>query len=251
MKITEVKHAQKAQTCRKCGARIKPSRDEKRVVENKRTGKKVKKTVRVLGDSYRWIKFNRCEKTVRCMDNSCRFRPSDLTSSDKLSQLYGAQENAEDSVDLWDGEGDSVDDLKSAMEDLQNTVEEVSAAYGESADNIEQVFTGGSTTAEECREKSENLESWKNDLENIDFDEWDGPAEGEELKCSECEQTIEHDEKADTFSHDTGDEEKDAKQDADHDAEPAERKNSAGQTFEEWVEAQKDIALEAIGNCPI
>lgn len=249
MRITTVNHAQKAQTCRRCGTTIKPSRDVKQDVLNKRTGKTKKKVVRVLGDSYRWIKFNRGSKIVRCMDNACRFRPSDMTTSDKLSTLYGAQETAEDAIDAWDGDEGSIDDLKTALEDLATSVEEVAEGYTESADNMENVFTGGSPTIDDCREKAEGLESWKDEIEGVDFDEWDGPSEEDAAKCETCEGEIVKDEDG-NWKHDP-ELKSSAKNDRDHEAEPAEQKNSDGQTREEWVEAQREKAMEVVGNCPI
>jgi len=252
MKITEVKHAQTKQECRKCGAKIRPSRFEMQTVVDKRTGKKKRKRVRVLGDSYRWIKFNRRPKTIRCMRNECRFRPSDMTSSDKLSRIYAAQETAEDAADDWDPE-EGTDALESIIEDLKNEIDEVAQEYQESADNIEAVFTGGSSTAEDCKEKSENLESWSSDLDSLDFNDWDGPGEDENLICTHCENPIVKNEEKSAdreYDHDVEGEEG-RKLDSDHEAEPAEQRNSNNETREEWADAQREIALDAIGNCPI
>lgn len=218
MRVTEVKHSQTDLNCGRCGAEIKASRDEKQVVENKRTGKKTKKVVRVLGDSYRWIKFRHGGKRIRCMKSECRFRASDMTSSDKLSQLYGAQETAEDNALDWAAK-DGVEALQDIRNELVEQVREVSEGYGESADNMEQAFPNGSSQIDEIREKADNLEQWASDLENLDFDEWDGP--------------------------DLDDGEEEPKKDSE------EVKNTDGQTPEEWADHERDKLLTEVGNCPL
>jgi hypothetical protein len=240
MRVTTVKHSKTKLACSKCGDDIRPSRNEKQTVLVR--GKKTKKTVRVLGDSYRWIKFNRRPKRVVCMKPSCAFRRSDMTSSDKLSQLYAAVETAEDTISSWDGE--DVSTLESAMEDLANEVREVAEGYGESADNMEQAFTSGSSLIDEIREKQESLNSWADALEALDFTAWDVDEETE----SNCE----HDGCGKPihchngpWTHD------DDALDADHDAEHAEPENSDGQTKGDWAEEQRTTASDAIEECPL
>jgi len=46
-----------------------------------------------------------------------------------------------------------------AVEEAKAEIEEVAQEYNESADNIEQYFEG-SETAEECRQKADDLEGW-------------------------------------------------------------------------------------------
>lgn len=255
MRITTVKHAKKKGiACGKCHDKIKPSRDEKQTVTDKRTGKSKKKIVRVLGDSYRWIKFNRGPTLIRCMKPECAFRQSDMTRG-KMSGVYAAQESAQDSIAEWEGE--NVEDLKQILSDAAEAIKEVAQEYTDSADNIEQAFTGGSATADECKEKAESLESWADELEQVDFEEWDGPDEGdepEELKCKHCEETITKVEgEDDKYTHGEEAEGSQRGGDSDHDAEPeeTEAKNSQGQTREEWAEDQRSAAEEAIGNCPV
>ena len=180
MRVTHVKHSKKPLVCSKCGAKIKPSRNEKKRVTNKRTGKTKWQIVRVLGDSYAWIKFRHSPKRVRCSKSECRFRNSDLTQSDKLSRLYAAVEQADDAAAGWDGESGTTDDLQQVLQDLADEVREVAQEYTDSADNIEQAFTGGSTTADECREKAESLESYAGELEGTSFEDWEAEESDEE-----------------------------------------------------------------------
>jgi hypothetical protein len=245
MKTHYVKHAKKPQVCGKCGAKIMPSRDEKQSVTDKRTGKTKKKIVRVLGDSYSWIKFNRGPKKIRCSKPACAFRASDKTGG-KMSGVYAAQESAQDAIAGWDS--NDVDDLKQILSDAAEEIKAVAEEYGESADNIEQAFTGGSATADECREKAEGLGGWADELEGVDFEEWDGPDE-EEDACAVCETEIEQDAEG-NWKH-CAEAALAEEQDKDHDAEPAVAKNSNEQTREEWAEDQRNTAEEAIGDCPV
>ena len=115
--------------------------------------------------AYRWIKFRYGGKRVRCMKASCSFRQSDLTSSDKLSRAYAASETIQDAVGRFVSEVHVSEILEKAqavvdaVEEAKAEIEEVAQEYTESADNIEQYFEG-SATAEECREKADELENW-------------------------------------------------------------------------------------------
>lgn len=181
MKITHVKHSQTDLKCSKCGAEIRASRDKVQSKTNARTGKQSEVNVRVLGDPYRWIKFNRSPRTVRCMNAGCTFRRGDLTTSDKLRRVYDAQDTAYDTIKSWDGASDSAcEDLKSALEELASEIRDVASEYEESADNIESSFTGGSATADDCREKSEGLNAWADELESPDLEEFDGDESDED-----------------------------------------------------------------------
>lgn len=249
MKITTVKHSLTELTCGKCSDKIRASRDEKQRVLNKRTGKKEWKEVRVLGDGYRWIKFNRGPKKIRCMKPECAFRASDMTTSDKLSRVYAAQETAQDVVDSWDGE--DIETLREALQTAAEEIREVASEYNESADNMEQAFPNGSPTIDDCREKAESLESWADELEQNDLTEWDGPEEEDESeprKCAACDLSVEKDADSGDWKHVTEDE--DAAE-ADHEPEPEPAKNSNYQAREDWIEEQRIAAETVLGNCPV
>ena len=178
MKIHHVKHPLTALKCSKCSADIRPSRDEKPPKAAKGERKRVTKLVRVLGDPYRWVKFNRRPRNVRCMAKGCAFRRSDLTTSDKLGRVYDAQDAASDAVAAWTGEGDdAADELTQSLADLASELREVASEYTESADAMESAFTGGSPTIDDCREKAEALEGWADELESTDFDTWGSDSE--------------------------------------------------------------------------
>lgn len=152
-RINTVKKARKAQgSCCKCGKAIEK------------------------GDAYRWIKARYGPKRSCC--SSCQFRGSDLTSSDKLAQAYGAQEDAQDAIEDWDGQDAS--ELRSALETAAEAIREVAGEYQESADAIMEHFPNGSPTSEECEEKAGELESWADEIEGVDVEDFDPEAEGED-----------------------------------------------------------------------
>lgn len=122
------------------------------------------------GSAYRWWKFRYGGKYVRCLSDKCAPRSSDLTSSDKLSRVYAAQENACDVLSEWDGK--EVDDLTSIVETMVSELEEVSQEYQASADAIRENFEE-SPTADECEEKSGEIDDWISDIEGVDLDEFE------------------------------------------------------------------------------
>lgn len=189
-RVNYVKKARKAQgTCSGCGNKIEK------------------------GDEYKWIKFRYGGKRKRC--GTCRFRPSDLTNSDKLSRVYAAQEAAEDAIADWDGQDHT--DLQSALEEAASQIREVAEEYQESCDNIRDSFSE-SATADECEEKAQELESWADSLEDVDFEDWEAEEEDEDDK-------------------------KDDKDD--------EPKDESGRTRDDWIEEQRSLASDAINECPL
>lgn len=205
MKVTIVKHARKAAKCSRCGARIKPSRDEKKKKTVK--GKRVTRVVRVLGDPYRWIKFKGRGRTVRCMNSACGFRPSDMTTSDKLSRAYGAQEAAEDQIAALSWDAAEADDLVAIRDDMVSELREVIDDYNASADSMESAFPNGCPTMEDCREKAEALEGWADNIEQWEPQEWEPEDEDAEEPCNADGQTREEwgDAQAEALSELVGD----------------------------------------------
>jgi len=92
-------------------------------------------------------------------------RPSEITSSDKLSRIYAVQEQLDD----WTGEAsvDGLEDLRSQIEEARSELEEVSSEYNESADNMEEYFSG-SSQVDEIREKADEVESWSQQLDDVE-----------------------------------------------------------------------------------
>jgi DNA repair ATPase RecN len=155
--MARVNHVNKAATdqgtCSKCGVEIKK------------------------GDAYVWTKNRYGPKRKRCTATACRFRSSDLTSSEKLSQVYEAQETAEDAVAEWTGDEDDASDVTQALQDAAEQIREVAQEYQQSADAIRDNFAE-STTADECEEKANDLESWADEL-----DAWEPPSDFDEAEA--------------------------------------------------------------------
>lgn len=111
------------------------------------------------GMPYIWWKPFRSFKRVRCVKHPPR--PSDLTGSDKVAGLLRAGEAIEDEQGR---DGTTVEDLvevlRSSAEDARGVTEE----YGYSADAIEEYFSE-SPTAEECRERADEIEGWADELD--------------------------------------------------------------------------------------
>lgn len=134
-RITLVKKAQKDQgKCRRCGAVIK------------------------LGDSYFWFANRLGRMSVRKVFCAAhRPRPSEVTTSDKLSQLYGAQEAFEDQV------FDSLEDIASALRDAASTAEEVGQEYRDSLDNMPDGLRDADSNG--IQEKIDACSDWQGELE--------------------------------------------------------------------------------------
>jgi len=144
MRVTNVRKGRKNQgNCRECGTEIK------------------------RGDAYKWIKFRYGSKVVKCA--ACSFRSSEMTSSDKLSRIYSAQEALHDMVAGWDGK--ELSDLECFAEDCATELRDVADEYRESADSIREHFTD-SPTADDCEEKADDIDSFADIVGEADFSEF-------------------------------------------------------------------------------
>jgi gas vesicle protein len=196
-----------------------------------------------VGDAYLWIKLRYGGKRIRCTDFACRFRPSDLTGG-KMSGVYAAQENAEDSI----GDMDSVEDIKNLAEETADSIQEVADEYQESADAISEHFEG-SSTAEECEEQAQNLGDWAETIRDSvsDFSDEFEPtngfnADGDRV-CPECGGEVEEDGEYFICCDVIG-------CGAHGDLEDDEPRDDEGRTREEWVEAARDALNDALSECP-
>lgn len=156
MRINLVKKAKKLWRCQSCGMPIKP------------------------GQPYRWAKGRYTLKKIRCMNFACRFRDSDLTSSDKLSRAYEAREMIEDlsgmdmSLYATFGEGGEVEiDFDAALEAAKEIIEqakdqarEVGEEYQDGFDNMGEGLQE-SETGQQSQEKADSLEQYATDLEEM------------------------------------------------------------------------------------
>ncbi len=111
------------------------------------------------GDSYYWVKGRFGPKRVFCAVHPPR--ASERTSSDKLSQLYAAQEGAEEDI----AKASSHEDITEILGSVAAEAEDVAQQYNESADNVDEHFPG-SSQVDEIRENAEACETWQQALDN-------------------------------------------------------------------------------------
>lgn len=121
--------------------------------------KKARKDNRVCkkGESYFWWKHAFGSKQF----SLTRPKPSQLTQSDKLSQLYEAQE----ALDVLQCH-EEPDELASQINEIASTVEAVKDEYQESYDNMEQAFPNSCPVMDDIQEKIDECESWQSSLED-------------------------------------------------------------------------------------
>jgi type VII secretion effector (TIGR04197 family) len=181
-KVVEVKHARAEYRCEK------------------------DQTVIAKGDPYRWytVGFRSRFRHIRCMKGSCTPKPSERESS-QLSEVYAAQESAEDAfndmstaIETIDGAKELVEDVKSTLQEAADSIREVADGYREADEN----FGGGGQTemgewADTLEEGIDSLESWEPDT---DADDIDGCGEHEDEEhplsngldpdCEDCQSGI-------------------------------------------------------------
>lgn len=77
----------------------------------------------------------------------------------------------------------SIDELESARDDAASAIRELAGEKEESAQNMEDGFGHETEQSEELRDISEQLESWADDVEGVDFGDEPEP---EDEDCGEC-----------------------------------------------------------------
>lgn len=135
-RVTKVVKARKAQgNCRRCG-------------------KKIKK-----GDSYYHFS-NRIGRSSlrRVYCNEHPPKPSEKTTSDKLSQLYAAQEAFED------GKYKTLEEMAAALREAAEVAETVKDEYQESLDNMPDALRDSDPN--DIQSKIDSCETWKDELES-------------------------------------------------------------------------------------
>lgn len=151
----------------------------------------------VPGDSYRYadLKTGPTSGFTRYWCSGCTPRASQLTSNDRLSRLYAANESVSDVLaGAWEFAS-----LAEALSSAADEAREVGEEYEESASNMEEYFQG-SSQVDEIREKGEACTEWAdalqeaaNDIENLSEDECG--------QCGEKEEADAHNEDSEDFEH--------------------------------------------------
>lgn len=112
------------------------------------------------GQPYRWWKFMRGGKFIRCNSAKCLPRPSDLTRSDFWKAIYSIQEE-----ELFTNSEEFESDRDTAVSDLQNIRDETQ----EKLDNMPQGLQEGDT-GQLLQERIDALESAIETLEGTDLE---------------------------------------------------------------------------------
>ena len=143
-----------------------------------------------VGMAYKWFATRIGRSSIRKNYHSgCNIPRSAFTTSDKLADLYDAQ----DSIDKAYGK----EDIAAALEDAADVADDVASRYEESADNIVEGFGHETMQSEEIREKAEAATAWgdvlrdaQSEIESLDesdLDESDLEAQVENEMESEDE----------------------------------------------------------------
>lgn len=145
MKVHNVKKARTPGNCSRCGSVI------------------------AIGDPYIWIKSRVSPKRSFCTAHPPK--PSDITSSDKLSRLYSVLEELEECA------VDTLDEALSLLDAAISTAEEVGDDYQQSLDNMPEGPRSGQPGME-IEEKIQACSDWAAELElardDINaLDDWD------------------------------------------------------------------------------
>lgn len=173
--------------------RAKTTKKGKEVVRSQSTPDKTKplpnetcgkchKEIKV-GDPYKWIAPKSGpyggRRLVRC--ESCPSWHVWEYSSSLSARLAQVAYNFETSFDL--GTVESAEDVTEALSEVAEAIHEIASEKEESAENIESGFGHETSSSQELREVAESLNSWADEIENIDIPDYPEPEEGE---CDEC-----------------------------------------------------------------
>jgi uncharacterized phage infection (PIP) family protein YhgE len=174
------------------------------------------------GDAYYWFKNRLGRMSIRKV--FCKAHPpkaSDMTTSDKLSRLYAAQETLEEAI----AAASCTSDLVQALNEAAEQAREVGDGYRDSVSNMPENLQS-SSTAQEMEEKADQCEGWADELEStasdIESDEWEAEAKDEVESDSESKD--------------------------EDDSEPT---NEEGDTEAEHLEKQRGLAEDVCGNQPL
>ena len=103
-----------------------------------------------------------------------RPKRSQLTQSDFLSQMYDIEDEV---IAGFDNAGDSLEELRSMVEDAVEQIRGLGDECCEKLDNMPEGLQDG-PTGELLQSRSDECESMADELEQIDLDDYDGPEWG-------------------------------------------------------------------------
>jgi hypothetical protein len=119
------------------------------------------------GEPYKWF-ANRIGRSSHRKNfcKNCNPRPSEMTTSDKLSNLYAAQESIEDALQRGEQDFETFrDNVRAALEEAAQTARDTGQEYRDSKDNMPESFQN-SSPGEELDEKADQCDAWADELES-------------------------------------------------------------------------------------
>lgn len=131
------------------------------------------------GMPYKWfsIRSHRAARGMRRVYHvDCRVPDSHRTTSPHLATIYDAVEAAYDALDDLSSDTATADDIRIVASEAAEGIREAAYSYRESAENIESGFGHATAMSDELNEKADMVESWADDLEGVDVDDWDEDA---------------------------------------------------------------------------
>ena len=123
------------------------------------------------GFPYKWWKFRRSGKYIRCADPACAPKPKDLTQSEFWSAVFGIQEER---FEL----NTSIEDLESARDNVVGELENLRDEQEDKRSNMPEGLQEGDT-GNLLQERFDALEEAVINLQNVDIS-YDPPEEVEE-----------------------------------------------------------------------
>ncbi len=133
-----------------------------------------------IGEPYRWWKFRRSGKFIRCAKPGCAPKGSDLTQSDFWKSIKLIQEGTEfNDADSLDSDKDNV------VSELQNVADETQGKF----DNMPEGLQNGDT-GQMLQERVDAVQSVIDTLESVDLsiDEGLNETEQEERVTEICDE---------------------------------------------------------------
>lgn len=124
-----------------------------------------------------WVNKTGLRSSVKRMSKT-RPKPSQLTTSEFLSEYYSVQE------DMQEAQPQSVEDLQSLRDEWAERIREIGEGCRERFENMPEGLQQGDT-GQLLEQRADGMESWANDLEGIDLDfDEDEVGEGEKKETA-------------------------------------------------------------------
>ena len=198
------------------------------------------KTIEV-GDPYKWIKPKSGPYGGRLMVR-CAACPT-WNVWDYSSSLSAQVARIEHEADL-DGV-ETLEDAQAVAQEAADAIRELAEQKRESASNIEDGFGHATYQSEELEQQADDLDTWADEVEGIEFPDPDEYLDEDEVECDECQGTgtVERqDDEGDDYTE----------VECDDCGGTGQVENEDPETdWDEWRSAAQDALADALGNCPV